>query len=153
MSKALVPILALLAFMAMGAPASAATNHFWQITSPDHAQTFAYGTETNRVWKQWGSHLALLLDYTNDPYVDYNFPRQYDNFRFDFPNVFLGADGRTFYYRTTDGRRIPVATKRPDLFGIDEVKLLPNASVAVRLPSGYITVFLNVFDVDGLARR
>ena len=152
MKKAFLPALALLALIALAAPASAAT-HFWQLRSPDHGQTFTYGTETNRVWKQWGSHLALLLDYTNDPFVDYNDPREYDNFRFDFPNVVLGADGRTFYYHTADGRRIPVATKQPDFFGIDEVKLLPNASVVVRLPSGYISVYLNVLDADGLAQR
>jgi hypothetical protein len=148
--KLLLPILALTAWIALASPALAAT-HFWPLVSPNHEQTYAYGTETNRVWKQWGRHLALLLTFTNDPYVDFEHPRQWDNFRFDFPNVRLGADGRTFYYHTSDGRKIPVAARQPDLLGIDEVKLLPNASVVVSRPSGYITVYLNVLDPDGLA--
>ena len=152
MTKYLLPSLALGAWLALGLPAFAG-DYFWKLVSPDHEQTFAYGTETNRVWKLWGRHLALLLNFTNDPYVDYDNPRQYDNFRFDFPNVRLGTDGRTFYYQTTDGRRIPVAAIRPDFFGIGEVRLLPNANVVVRRPSGYITVYLNVLDPDGIALR
>jgi hypothetical protein len=105
--------------------------------------------ETNRVWRRWGRHLALLLDFTNDPYVDYTNPRQYDNFRFDFPDVRLSADGHTFYYRTADGRLIPVAVLKPGLLGIEEVRLLRNANVVVSRPHGYITVYLNVLDPAG----
>ena len=125
-----------------GASAHGATRHAWRLQSPDHEQTFVFGTETNRVWTQWGRdrHLALLLNYTNDPYVDSDNPRRYDNFRFDFPQVRLGKDGRTFYHQTPDGRLIPVAQKRPNFFGIDEVRLLPNADVVIDLPHGYITV-------------
>jgi len=107
--------------------------------------------EQSLVWKLWGRHLALLLNFTNDPYVDYNNPREYDNFRFDFPRVRIGADGRTFYYHTADGRRIPVAAIHSGFLGIDEVRLLPNANVVVSRPSGYITVYLNVLDPDGIA--
>jgi hypothetical protein len=135
----------------LAAPARAATDHFWKLVSPDHGQTWAYGLENNRVWKQWGQHLALLLTYTNDPAVDRYNSREWDNFRFDFPNVRIGADGRTFYYRTDDGRRIPVAVKKPDFFGFDEVKLLSNSTVVVSRPHGYLTVYLNVLDPDGLA--
>ena len=128
--------------------AQAAEQHFWRVQSPDHEQTFAYGTEQNRIWKQWGrdNHLALLLNYTNDPFVDRVNPRQYDNFRFDFPQVTLGRDGRIFYYRIPNGRAIPVAKKSPDFFGVDEVHLLPNAGVIVDKPHGYITVTIEVED-------
>jgi hypothetical protein len=128
--------------------AQASGQHFWRVRSPDHGQTFAYGTEQNRVWKQWGrdNHLALLLNYTNDPFVDRSNPRQYDNFRFDFPQVTLGRDGHFFFYRTSDGRMIPVAQKSPDFFGVDEVKLLPNAGVIINKPHGYITVTLEIED-------
>ncbi len=140
--------LVLAAWIAADASAFAAAPHFWRITSPDHEQTFVYGTETNRVWAQWGRdrHLALLLDFTNDPYVDYQNPRQYDNFRFDFRSVRLGPDGRVFYYHTSDGPAIPVAVRHPDFLGIDEIRLLPNAAVDVERPHGYITVILNVLD-------
>ncbi len=148
----LLPALAWGAWLALAAPASA-EDHFWRLTSPDHGQTFACGMETNRVWKAWGGHLALLLNFTNDPYVDYNNPRQYDYFRFDFPNVRLGADGRRLYYHAPDGRRIPVASIQPGFLGIDEVKLLPNANVVISHPHGYLTVYLNVLDPDGIAMR
>jgi hypothetical protein len=129
--------------------AEAYQQHSWEIRSPDHEQTFAYGMEQNRVWKQWGrnNHLALLLSYTNDPFVDRTNPRQYDNFRFDFPQVTLGRDGHFFFYRTPDGRSVPVAKKSPDFLGVDEVSLLPNADVVVDKPHGYITVTIEVQDV------
>jgi hypothetical protein len=128
--------------------AQAHTWHFWRVASPDHEQTFAYGSETNRVWAERGRdrHLALLLDFTNDPYVDSDNPRRYDNFIFAFPDVTLGKDGRTFYYHPSDGRSIPVASKRPDFFGVNEIHLLPNASLIVDKPHGYLSLSLVIQD-------
>ncbi len=153
MNKSLMQALACFALIALATPAFATSDSFWKITSPDHAQTFAFGTETNRVWRSWNGHLALLLDYTNDPFVDRTNPRQYDDFRFDFPMIRIGADGRTFYYHASDGRSIPIASKRPGLFGVEEVRLLPNANLVISKPSGYITVYLDVFEPNGVARR
>lgn len=118
----------------------------WFIVSPDHAQTFAFGTETKRAWAQLApnQHLGLYLNFTNDPYVDRDNPRRYDNFLFNFPAVRLGGDGRTFFYHTPEGRLVPVARKRPDLFGFDEIKLLPNAELLVHSPHGYLTLTLVV---------
>jgi hypothetical protein len=144
MTRSLRTALVLSIWIALAAPAYA-KDGYWKLVSPDHEQTYAYGSETNRVWKNWKGHLALLLTFTNDPFVDRQNPRQWDNFRFDFPNVRLGADGRTFNYRTSDGRSIPVAAIRPVFLG-DEVRLLPNASAMVSRPHGYITVYLNVLD-------
>jgi hypothetical protein len=119
--------------------------HFWTLTSPDHEQTFAYGMETNRVWAQRGHHLQLQLNFTNDPFVDWDNPRQYDNFTFSFPNVKVGADGNTFYYQTSGGRSIPVA-KRKSVFLGTEIKLLPNAELKVLKPHGYLTLVLLIED-------
>jgi len=134
--------LVLLALISTSAPAY--SRHAWTVTSPDHEQTFAYGTETHRAWTEWGRnrHLVLLLNFTNDPYVDRDNPRQYDNFSFAFPSVKLGRDGRTFYYITAGGRSIPVAQKQRDFLDIDEIKLLPNAELIVKKPHGYLTVTL-----------
>jgi hypothetical protein len=136
--------------MAMGAwlfaasCAQADTRHFWRVDSPDHEQTFSYGTETNRAWAAWGRdrHLAVVLDFTNDPYVDRTDPRQYDHFTFSFPGVTLGKDGHTFYYHASSGRAIPVASKRPDFLGVDEIDLRPNASLIVDKPHGYLSLSL-----------
>ena len=120
--------------------------HDWRIASPDHAQTFSDGMEQNRVWAERGRdrHLVVLLEFTNDPFVDRQNPRQYDNFTFSFPDVTLGKDGHTFYYRTPEARSIPVADKRADLFGIDEIRLLPNASLIVGQPHGFLSLTLVV---------
>lgn len=121
---------------------------YWRIPSPDHEQTFAYGTEQSRVWVERGRdrHLAVVLNFTNDPYVDQDFPRQYDNFIFAFPGVTLGKDGRTFFYHAADGRRIPIADKQADFLGIDEIKLLPNAFLVVDKPHGYLSLAIAVAD-------
>jgi hypothetical protein len=139
------------AWIAAMTPGVADSAHFWRVFSPDHEQTFACGMETNRVLKLWRGHFAILLTFTNDPYVDYNNPRQEDNFRFDFRMIRIGANGDTFYLHTDDGRRIPVASLSHDFLGFDEVRLLPNATLFVERPHGYITVHLDVIDPDGLA--
>ena len=150
--KSLLPVFFLffagMAFIADTPAMADQGRHVWTVPSPDHGQTFAYGSEQSRVWTTRGRdhHLALLLNFTNDPYVDRSNPRQYDYFTFNFPNVTLGADGRTFYYRTTDGRSLPVAAKREDFFGIDETKLLPNSILVVKSPHGYLSLTLVVQD-------
>jgi hypothetical protein len=137
-------------------PVQAEPRQFWNIASPDHEQTFAYGSEQNRIWTERGRdrHLVVLLNFTNDPFVDRQNPRQYDNFTFSFPGVTLGRDGHTFYYRASDGRKIPVATRQPDFLGINEIHLLPNASLVVDLPHGYLSLSLAVQDhVDAVDTR
>jgi hypothetical protein len=143
MPRSFLTALVLVTWFALAASASA-KNFYWKVVSPDHEQTYAYGTETNRVWKNWNGHLALLLTFSNDPFVDRQNPRELDNFRFDFPNVRIGSGGHTFYYHTNDGRSIPVAMIRSGFLGFDEVRLLPSASAVVSRPHGYITVYLNV---------
>ncbi len=117
------------------------------VASPDHGQTWALGTETRRVWGQNGRHLVLYLDFTNDPYVDRENPRQYDYFIFTFPQVRLGASGHVFYCRQ-DGRSVPVAVKAPDVLGVTEVHLLPNAQLLIAHPHGYLSLALQVRDGD-----
>ena len=129
-------------------PARAFTQHVWMVTSPDHGQTFTYGTEQRRSWTALGRdhHLALYLDYTNDPYVGWNEPRQYDYFTIEFPTIKLGPDGHTFYFHTSDGRSLPVATRKAGFLGIPEVKLLPSSHLTIRKPHGYLTVTLMIED-------
>jgi hypothetical protein len=138
-----VASLATVAWLLAASVTHAFGRDYWKISSPDHEQTFAYGTEQSRVLTAWGrdKHLAVLLSFTNDPYVDRQNPRQYDNFTFSFPSIMLGKDDQTFYFHAPDGRLIPVAKKHPVFVGSD-VRLLPNATLLVNKPHGYLTLMI-----------
>lgn len=141
--------LGVIGFLASMPLPAAVSHHVWTVSSPDHRQTFSYGTEQNRAWLERGGafkHLALALNFTNDPYVDRIEQRQYDNFIFDFPEVTLGTDGRTFYYRTSDGRSVPVAVKEPDFLGVNEIHLVPSAILIVKKPHGLLDLSLLISD-------
>jgi hypothetical protein len=122
--------------------------HFWRVDSPNHGQTFAYGSERDRAWLALGDdhHLGFSIDFTNDPYVDIDNPRRCDSFVFSFPEVRLGNDKHTFYFHADDGRAIPVAVRRADFLGIDEIRLLPNALLEIREPHGHLSLSLLVQD-------
>jgi hypothetical protein len=140
-------ILRLLALCVATAPAIASA-HLYVVASPTHEQTFAYGSEQHQAWVVRGPdrHLAVVTEFTNDPYVDRIEPRQYDDFTFDFPNVRLGADGRTFYYHTPGGKAVAVAERYNGFLGLDEVRLLDNAVLIIKRPHGYLTLTLLVND-------
>jgi len=125
-----------------------ASAHLYVIPSPTHEQTFAYGSERHQAWVTRGPdrHLAVVTQFTNDPYVSLIEPRQYDDFTFDFPNVRLGTDGRTFYYHPPGGKSVAVAERYHGLFGLDEVRLLDNAVLIIKRPHGYLTLNLLVSD-------
>ena len=123
---------------------AAASSHLWIVSSPTHEQTYAYGEERHQQWTTRGNHLALSTEFTNDPYVDRIETRQYDDFVFDFPNIKLGSDGRTFYYRAPNGRSVPVAIRHPGFLGFNEITLLNNSALVIRKPHGYLSLELLV---------
>ncbi len=137
--------LRLLAICAVAVPAIASA-HLYVVASPTHAQTFAFGSEQHQAWVARGPdrHLAVVTEFTNDPYVDRIEPRQYDDFTFDFPDIRLGADSRTFYYRPTGGKALAVAERYNGLFGLDEIRLRDNAVLIIKRPHGYLTLNLLV---------
>jgi hypothetical protein len=138
-------VLCLVGCLLLAFPCSRAyASHVWSATSPDHEQTFVYGTESHRSWSVRGNHLVLFISYTNDPFVDRSNPRQYDDFSFDFPQVRLQPDGRTFSYRAPDGRLVPVARKQPGFLGIEEITLLPNSDLLIDERHGYLTLSLQI---------
>jgi hypothetical protein len=122
------------------------------LASPDHEQTWTSGTEARRAWGQSGNHLVLYLDFTNDPYVDRENPRQYDSFTFSFPQVRVGRNGHVFYARH-GGRDVPVAVRSPDALGVNEVHLLPNSELLVAHPHGYLSLALQVHESDVAAAQ
>jgi hypothetical protein len=140
--------LAVSGWLAIGPGLHASSPHDWSVSSPDHGQTFAFGSEKNRAWMARGRdrHLALALNFTNDPYVDVDNPRRYDNFIFNFPQVTQGKDGHTFYYRAAEGRPVPVAVRQPGFLGFEQVRLLPNAFLMIDQPHGYLSLSLLLRD-------
>jgi hypothetical protein len=146
--KRLLILLAGGLFLLFVPAARAQAPHIWYVTSPDHEQTFSYGTESHRAWSSHGSprHLLLFLDYTNDPFVDRTDPREYDSFSFDFPGVKLQSDGRTFSYRAPDGRVIPVARRSSSFFSLGEIRLLPTSDLLIANPHGYLTLTLRIVE-------
>ena len=127
----------------LASPASGSDHQVWSVTSPDHPQTFAYGSERHRQWLLLGSHLGMFLEFTNDPYVDKVEPRQYDDFTIEFPNVRLGKDGHTFYYHSPSGRPIAVAIRHPGFLG-DEISLLPSSQLVIERLHGKLSLNLLV---------
>jgi hypothetical protein len=123
-----------------------ASAHLFNVPSPNHEQTFAYGSERRQAWLDDHGQLALSTEFTNDPYVDQDNLRQYDDFLFHFPSVRLGADGRTFYYHPPHGPAIAVAERHRGFLGLDEVSLLDNAVLVLRRPHGYLSLSLLVND-------
>lgn len=140
-------ILRTLAVLGLFAP-MVASAHLYVIPSPTHEQTFAFGSERHQAWTTRGHdrHLALSTEFTNDPYVDRDNPRRYDDFIFDFPDVRLGADGRTFFYHPKNGRDVPIAERRKGFLGIEEVRLLDQVRLIMRKPHGYLSLVLIVQD-------
>ena len=129
-----------------GTPARA-SQHIWYVTSPDHGQTYAYGSEQSRVWKMLGArdHLAVYMTFSNNPFAEGSNQR-FDTFTFNFLQVRLGPGGNTFFYQASNGLNLPVAARRHGFFGIVEIKLLPTAFLEVKKRHGYLTLTLIVGD-------
>ena len=113
----------------------------WLVPSSNHEQTFAYGSERHNQWVNRHGHLALVIEFTNDPYVDRINPRQYDDFEFEFPSIRLGADHQTFYYYPPHRDRVAVAVNKGILRGII---LVPTSSMTIQKVHGMVTIFLMV---------
>jgi hypothetical protein len=118
-----------------------------KITSPDHAQTFAYGETT---WRQLylesatGGLLARIT-FTNLPYADFNDPPRHEPFDFRFPGVRFDRARRAFFASGRHGVLIPVARLHggPTWGWID---LAPGAKIYLLKESGRVTAILTATD-------
>jgi hypothetical protein len=133
--------------LASVSPIRASSEHIWYVTSPDHGQTYAYGSEQSRVWKMLGSHdhLAVYMTFNNNPFAEGSNQR-FDTFTFNFPQVRLGPGGHTFFYSAANGLDLPVAARDRGFFGIVEIKLLPTAFLQVKKQHGFLTLTLIIGD-------
>ncbi len=117
------------------------------ITSPDHAQTFAYG---EMIWHQLyleraGAELAARITFSNLPYVSSDEPRRDEPFDFRFPGVQLDSARRAFFANGRHGERIPVARVRGDP-ACGWVDLALGAKIYLLKESGRVTAILTATD-------
>ena len=126
-------------FAASGSAIAGATS----ITSPDHAQTFAYGEmiEHQLYLDRVAGELAARITFTNSPYADDNEPRTDESFGFRFPGVQLDSARRTFFARTGHGELIPVARFR-EFPASGWIDLAPGAKMYFLKESGRVTATL-----------
>jgi hypothetical protein len=118
-----------------------------KITSPDQAQTFAYG-ET--AWRQLyleprTGGLTARITFTNLPYADSNEPRRDDPFDFRFSRVRFDSARRAFFAIGSRGELIPVARLRGDSM-CGWIDLAPGAKIYLLKKSGRVTAILTATD-------
>lgn len=113
------------------------------ITSPDHAQTFAYGEMISHqlYLDRTTGKLVARITFTNSPYADGNNPRSDESFDFRFPNVQFDSARRVFFARSGRGELIPVARLRQGL-ACGWVDLAPGAKSYLLKKSGRVTATL-----------
>jgi hypothetical protein len=117
------------------------------ITSPDHAQTFAYG---EMIWHQLylertGAELGARITFSNLPYASSDEPRRDEPFDFRFPGVQFNSAQRTFFASGRHGEPIPVARFRGDpAFGW--IDLSPGAKIYLLKEGGRVTATLTATD-------
>lgn len=112
------------------------------ITSPQHAQTFAYG---EMIWHQLyldtAGGLAARITFSNLPYADGDQPRRDESFDFYFPGIRFDSTQQTFFVRRGHGEPIPVARFRKGL-ACRWVDLAPGAKIGLLKEHGRVTAIL-----------
>ena len=115
-----------------------------EITSPDHAYTFAYGAVfSHQVEREpLTNQLIANVTFSNYPYVGDHQRRCDESFEFRFPGLRFDAAHQTFFARTGRNEWIPVAEWRPNLpYGGYELAL--GARIFLLKRSGHVTAVLS----------
>jgi hypothetical protein len=124
------------------------------ITSPDHAQTFAYGEMIchQLYLERTAGQLAARITFTNSPYADSNDPRRDESFDFRFPGIQFDSARRTFFVRSGHGELIPVARLR-EISAYSWVDLAPGAKIYLLKESGRVTATLTATNYPRVGTR
>ena len=114
-----------------------------KITSPDHAQTFAYGEMISHqlYLDRTAGELVVQITFSNQPYADSNDPPTNESFDFRFPGVQFDSARRIFLARSGNGQLIPVARSGESLV-CGWVDLSPGAKIYLVKDSGRVTATL-----------
>ncbi len=113
------------------------------VTSPNHAQTYAYGSVS---WHQLylertRGELTARITFSNRPYADTNQPPTDEPFDFRFPGVRVDFARHAFVARGRRDEFIPVAWFRGDP-ACGWIKLAPGAKIYLLKDSGRVTATL-----------
>jgi hypothetical protein len=115
-----------------------------EITSPDHAYTFAYGAVFSHQVERdpFTNQLVANVTFSNYPYAGDRQRRCDETFDFRFPGLRFDASRQTFFTRTGRNEWIPVADWRPNLpYGGYE--LASGARIFLLKRSGHVTAVLS----------
>lgn len=114
-----------------------------RITSPDHAQTFAYGEIISHqlYLDRAAGQLAARITFSNSPYADSNDPPTNESFDFRFPGVQVDSARGIFFARSGHGELIPVARIR-QFVACNWVDLAPGTKIYLVKESGRVTAAL-----------
>jgi hypothetical protein len=124
------------------------------ITSPDHAQTFAYGEMISHqlYLEHTAGKLVARITFSNSPYAGDDEPRRDESFDFRFPNVQFDSARRVFFARSGRGELIPVARLRQGL-AWGWVDLAPGAKMYLLKDSGRVTATLTATSYPRVGTR
>jgi hypothetical protein len=117
------------------------------VTSPDRAQTFAYG---EMIWHQLylertGGELAARITFSNLPYASSDEPRRDEAFDFRFLGIRFDSARRVFFASGRHGELIPVARLRGDPV-YHWIDLAPGAKIYLVKEGGRVTTILTATD-------
>jgi hypothetical protein len=113
------------------------------LTSPDHAQTFAYG---EMIWRQLSvdsstNVMTARVTFSNLPYVGSHEPRIDEPFDFRFPGVRVDSSTRTLFVNDHKGKPIRIASVHgASLTGW--IDLTPEAKIYLLKEGGHVTAVL-----------
>ena len=133
----------LIIFVLLGSTAPIARAEQIEITSPDHAYTFAYGAVlSHQVEREpFTNQLIANVTFSNYPYAGDRQPRCDEIFDFRFPGLRFDAARQTFFARTGRNEWIPVAEWRPN-FPYGGYELASGARIFLLKRSGHVTAVL-----------
>jgi hypothetical protein len=134
----------LLGLAVLGLAIAGAHGQSFEIVSPNHFYTFAYGDaifhEIDR--DHFTNEMIARVTFSNYPYAGDREPRRDETFDFVFPGLHFDAARNKFVARTRHQVRIPIAALHPNL-PYAGYKLEPNAQIFLVKRSGHVTAVLN----------
>ena len=113
------------------------------VVSPNHAQTYAYGSVTWRQLYLERTHgeLAARITFSNVPFADSSDPPREEPFDFRFPGIRVDRARHAFVTQGRRGESIPVAWFRGDP-SCGWIKLTANTKIYLLKESGRVTATL-----------